>query len=192
MPSYTYNLNLPPATQNPSVSQPLILQNFNSLSSIWTSDHFTFGSAGDFDGFHSQVTLPTPLGGDPTLSGTYGEIYTKIVSGLTQLFFANASNTFQLTGVNIVTDTVGATGFGIKLSNGLTFNFGQATGVSSSGTTITYQIPFTSNNIVVVSAHGLSAANDRCTTTNEGNSSFRAYVNSPPGGTTVNFIAIGT
>lgn len=88
----TYNPNIPQATDNLSNSQGDLLDNFGQLNTQFGVDHTAFNTgAANGDGFHKQVTLPTPLGGVPstlTVDG-YGALYTKAVSGLSQVFFAN-------------------------------------------------------------------------------------------------------
>lgn len=58
MSSLTYYSNIPQATDNPSNSQPQILQNFTAINQ-WTGvDHVAFGSAGSQDGYHNRVSFP--------------------------------------------------------------------------------------------------------------------------------------
>lgn len=80
-----YNLNIPQASADPSATQPLMQTNFNSISSIWQSDHYTFSDA--TAGEHKQITLPVSV--VPTTPATtyVPTLFTMPVSAVDQLFF---------------------------------------------------------------------------------------------------------
>lgn len=95
-----YNPSIPNATDLISNSQAPFKTNFTQLNTQFGVDHVPFNNSGsNGTGFHKQVTLPTPLGGDP--GGVVGGvIYTKLVSAVSQLFFENSASTVtQLTGL---------------------------------------------------------------------------------------------
>ena len=56
MPNYTYNSNVPAASDNPSVSQGQMQTNCNSIASIVDVDLYGFGD--NNGGTHQQVTFP--------------------------------------------------------------------------------------------------------------------------------------
>lgn len=53
-----YNLNIPLSGNDPSVDQPNMLTNTNSISTLIGVDHVTFNTVGSPNGQHLQVTLP--------------------------------------------------------------------------------------------------------------------------------------
>ena len=86
--TYPYNKNIPLSTNKPSVDQPNMQTNTNSISSIISTDHLTFGTAtgNQIDGMHTVVRLAVPQGSDPVAIGTIGQIYTKTLTiGETQI-----------------------------------------------------------------------------------------------------------
>jgi hypothetical protein len=100
----TYNPNIPQSTDNISSSQADILTNFQQLEAIFGTnagaDHFAWDYAtASSRGLHQQVSLPTPRGSDPSLTGTAGMLYSKSVAGVAQAFFANATAPVQITGL---------------------------------------------------------------------------------------------
>jgi hypothetical protein len=96
MASLTYYPSIPQPGDLPSGSQSQILQNFTSIGTWVTEDHFGFGTG--TDGEHQQVTLPVPLSSDPGATGNVCVLYTKLASGNPQLFFQTAQGVLELTG----------------------------------------------------------------------------------------------
>lgn len=96
-----YNPNTPLGTQNISNGQVTINNNFQELETIFDKDHYTWDDTTDpggaFRGFHRQLTLSLPLGGDPAVAGTASKTYTKTSGGITELFNKNASGVTQIT-----------------------------------------------------------------------------------------------
>lgn len=143
-----YNPAIPQAGDLISVSQGEILDNFSQLNLQFGVDHVAFntGSANG-DGHHKQVTFdnaPTA----PTLTGTMSAIFPKLVGAAQQLFFANATTTYPLTGIAITTTTPLATGSGILTPWGVILNWGQISFAGSSQS-IKWQVPFTTADINV-------------------------------------------
>lgn len=58
-----FNPNIPQPTDDLSVSQGQILQNFQKSNSSFGIDHYTFSDATINNGFHNQVTTPLIIGG---------------------------------------------------------------------------------------------------------------------------------
>ena len=143
-----YNPAIPEATDLISTSQGEIKDNFDQLNLQFQIDHIAFNTgSGNGNGHHKQVTFdnaPTA----PTLSGTMSAIFAHLVAGKQQLAFANATTTYPLTGIPLVTGTSGATGSGILTPWGIILNWGQKT-FSGASQAILWQVPFTSADINV-------------------------------------------
>lgn len=166
----TYNPNIPQSTDLISNSQPDILTNFSQLNTIFATDHYTWNDATSANrGLHKQITFPAVLGSDPTVTGATGEIYTKTVSALTQLFFSNENTVTQLTGGD---SSLAGSGY-VTFPGGLILQWG-VTSVNGSGT-VTYPLAFP-NAVFIVQI------------TPENNS--RTYNYTTP--TTTNFIAVAS
>lgn len=137
MPSFGYNLNIPNGPDDPSDDQPLMQTNTNSINSIINVDHYTFGSSGSNDGYHSIIHQPnqgifpgniaTPITG---MTQLYSLQYTPPVSsgGVSgiQLFLTNSATsgagggTIQMTGTALLSD-------GWGWSAGILFQWGFVT-----------------------------------------------------------------
>lgn len=111
-----YNLDIPDGPNDPSVDEPKMKENTNSINQIIGKDHFSFGSSlvppgvGP-DGWHKQSTYPrfslVPAAGPPTLP-FQGAVYTKDVGGgIIQLFYRRENNgpEIQLTTAGMLTNT---------------------------------------------------------------------------------------
>jgi len=57
MPALPYNANIPQANHEPANSQPLLLQNFQSIGTLIPVDHEDFGVNNNY-GKHKKVTFP--------------------------------------------------------------------------------------------------------------------------------------
>lgn len=86
--NYPYTTNIPLGTNKPSVDQPNMQINTNSINSIIGTDHLTFGTAtgSEVDGWHT-VIHSVPQVSDPVAITGFGQIYTKTVSSDQQLFY---------------------------------------------------------------------------------------------------------
>lgn len=118
----TYDPNTPVSSHLVSVDISNMNTNFSQLNTIFNSDHFNYVSAPPSNrGQHKQITfpvIPTP----PVLVGDAGAVYTKLVGGISELFYKNASLDKQLTGPTSVL-TAGNSGW-ITLPGGLVFAWG--------------------------------------------------------------------
>jgi hypothetical protein len=148
MPFFNFNGTIPQATDNPSDSQPLILQNFGSTQGIENVDHFGFNN--NNGGLHRQVTfadVATPLAQvDPS-----SVLFTKNdTAGHPQLFFSNSQNTGQYI-IGIVNNASGC----VPLFGGLILQW-LYTPTSAAGTPFTFPIPFP-NLVFAVTMGGVAA-----------------------------------
>ena len=93
--SFTYNLNIPFAPNNPSADQPLMETNTNSINNLLAVDHVSFNTLGG--GQHLQVTFNSEnvpgVQTDPT-----SVLYTAGIGASTKanLFFRNSIAIFQI------------------------------------------------------------------------------------------------
>lgn len=136
----TYYPNNPTVNQNPSNSQPQILQNFASIGAStmsWTTqDHFGFGTG--TDGQHKFVSLPAnPSLSDPgTISGLGSAIYPAAGSADTssaQLFYRNKNLNFLLSSIRA---------FGVSSGNSSTlYNGYNVSSVGYASGTLTVTLP---------------------------------------------------
>ncbi len=148
----TYRVGIPQSADRPSDSQSQIADNFTQLNSIFGQEHVEFNATLD-NGEHKKVTLNAPLGSDPGLADPKASLYTKTVSGDSELFFekfdnaATANLVSQMTNLPIVnfvnTGTAGGNGdfidtpFGIRIIWGLTASFsGSRTVIEPNGNNI--------------------------------------------------------
>lgn len=105
MTNYTYKRDIPDGPNNPSVDQPNMKINTNSIDSIIAEDHYSFGV--NDGGLHKQVRMPILLAQPGSLPADGGTLYVKdaeTTSGVNrgQLFYSTdnvgaATNEFQLT-----------------------------------------------------------------------------------------------
>ena len=86
----TYTSNIPQPGDNPSDSQPLILNNFIALGTALAQNHVGMGDLSN-RGKHNFLQMPEQ-GSAPTTASDEGGLYTKAVSAVTQLFWRNENN----------------------------------------------------------------------------------------------------
>jgi hypothetical protein len=137
----TYNPNIPQSGDFLSVSQGDLLTNFSQVDTLFGQDHEKF-SAGSNQGKHNQSTYLEQSSPPSTLANE-GAVYTKDISGATQLFFRDESNGSEHQVTGIVPGQTG-TNYGTDLSDGLQWRFGQILHKGQS-TKITFQTPFTTD-----------------------------------------------
>ncbi len=141
MPGITYNLNIPLATNSPSVDQPNMEVNTNAVNTILAVDHVSFNTTGG--GQHEQVTFNSTNipGGVPTGS-TSIEFTKNNLAGFPYPFFINAQAGSVAAALPMLPDlkTVG-TNYGFKLGL-IIFNFGSIA-ASTTPRTITFAVPMT-------------------------------------------------
>ncbi len=83
----TYNPSIPAINTRIDQTYNLITTNFTQLNNIFANDHYewNFITAGD-RGLHRKTTL-LEQGADPAAGANRGEVYTKDVGGITELFY---------------------------------------------------------------------------------------------------------
>lgn len=149
MTNFNYDTGVPFATNNPSVDQPNMLINTQSINGILAVDHVTFNE--NNGGTHEQVTFigenpPTATPSDPTSIG-----YTNVgIAAPThpQLYWQNSQGIFPLSAIRAFGSFTPA-GTTPSLSN--SFNILSSSFVS--GTTYTFTLnanTVNGNNIVVL------------------------------------------
>ncbi len=120
MTNYGYTRDIPAANHNPSVDQPSMKTNTNSIGSLIGEDHYTFGVSNG--GFHKQIRLPdlTNINSLAPRIANSGTLWTQkaISTGVTQesnLFYVPDQTTdeYQLTR----TITASKTLFGLNIQN---------------------------------------------------------------------------
>ena len=176
----TFNVAIPAAADDPSVSQGQMLTNFNLTNTYFSTDHIALNAGAD-QGEHQQVTLNSVIA-DPGLADPKCSLYIKTVAGDSELFFekfdngAAANLVQQMT--NLTVTTVG-TNYGITTPWGQIINWGRFT-CNTADSVITYAVAFTapaqSINLTCISDTGSrnavvrlsAAATATCRSTNNG------------------------
>jgi len=147
----SYNQAIPQATDDPSASQPQLLANFQALNTANSVNHVAYNDADE--GKHKFLQMPEQ-GSAPTTGADEGAVYTKDVSGATELFYRRESNgdEQQLTGAF----TAASTGE-LTLPGGLGIKWGTVTATTGGATVLytglgltafssaTYNVQLTSN-----------------------------------------------
>lgn len=82
-----YLLNQPVATDDLSVSQPILAANTNSADASFGIDHFAFSNLTVNNGFHQKVTLPGTGLATPTPAANYGDMFATTTGGITQPYW---------------------------------------------------------------------------------------------------------
>ena len=186
MPTFSYVDQTPVASQPPSTSPGAFVTNFTSIDDLIGVDHVSFNEVNG--GTHTQVTIPTPLATDPSLTSPSGEIYTKAVSTLTQLFFANATTVTQLTGN---ATSIAANGY-ITIPGGLIIQWGHGTASNASGGTLNnFPITFPHAVFAVVATVYNSGSTVRSISEVGTASTSGFYALSPNSSNSIYYIAIG-
>jgi len=98
--NYDYTTDIPLSTNKPSVDQPNMQTNTNSINSIIGTDHITFEQAtgSGVDGYHTVIHFLDQGSTDPATTTGFGQIFTKTISGDQQLFYQSGNGVItQLT-----------------------------------------------------------------------------------------------
>lgn len=137
-----YNVNIPFATNDPSVDQPDMLENTNTINTFVEQDHLGFndqfnGNANS-GGWHTDIHLINQgTGFVPTRITEVGQLFSKLVTmnGITSmaLFFQSdtgvgASN--SLTQITAPKNTVASSSGYTFLPGGIILNWGSVTGIA--------------------------------------------------------------
>lgn len=117
-----YNANIPQATDQISVSQADLLNNFIALSTFLNVNHVDFASADQ--GKHKFVSFPQQ-GSSPATSGTEVALYCKVSSltGAPELFYRDANSSTDIEFTSYVNNVDGWTRF----PSGVLIKWGNAT-----------------------------------------------------------------
>lgn len=93
----TYNPGIPAPGTSPATGRGPIQQNFQLINTYIAQDHVALDGASN-QALHKKVTLVAPIA-DPAPAGSEAVVYSKTVSGKSQLFFKNSPDApFKLTG----------------------------------------------------------------------------------------------
>ena len=94
----SYDPNIPQASDDPSVSQGEILQNFQTIGSNFGVNHVALGAVSN-PGKHKFVEMPNQSVIPGSLISGEGTLYTKAVSTISQAFWTpdNSGNEYQMT-----------------------------------------------------------------------------------------------
>lgn len=114
-----YNQGVPATGSSGSQDYLAIQGNFQQLQTTFSVNHEPIASGGGIDGYHKLVQMPVVQASDPNLPAPQTSLYTKTVSGTSELFFQNgstAADVTQLTGANSPTSNEFRSGL-IAISN---------------------------------------------------------------------------
>jgi len=130
MPFYIYSDDIPFATNNPSVDQPKMQTNTNSIDSLINIDHVSFND--NLGGYHRVIHQQKAPGNvDPAKIDLTGQIYVKdVTNGTTtdqSLFFeSGGGRVTQLTAFSApLTTVVGANNGYVFLPGGILMQWGE-------------------------------------------------------------------
>lgn len=149
----SYDPSIPATGHSASQDYGGMQANFAEIQNAFSVNHLPLASASN-DGFHTLINLVAPLGGDPNQITPIGSVYTKTVSGASQLFYQNgalAANVVQLTG-NLVSEGGNATvssEYTVTTPWKLILKFG-ITASLASGSTVTLVSAFPTNFLGIV------------------------------------------
>lgn len=101
----SYHPNIPQATDDPTVSQSQLLNNFGKMNTDFAINHVAL-TAGGNNGFHKLVQFTNVLSSDPSVTGVQSALYPKNVDGNPQLFFRNTTQIYPLTGLKVINGTI--------------------------------------------------------------------------------------
>jgi hypothetical protein len=179
--SISYIPNIPLSTNNPSVDQPNMETNTNSISSWVAVDHVGFNvSSPEVSGQHLQVTFNS--NNVPTTPTSPPVLFTNTVGSLPQLFFYSGASTNQYTnGVNGSTFLLG----------GMILKWGGGTANSGAGTTNSFASAFPNACYQVIVCSTDPSFTGQISVTSTSTGSFVCKRNSGSGVTGISYIAIG-
>jgi len=139
MPFFDYFDNIPFRTHNPSVDQPNMQTNTNSIDSIIAVDHYSFET--NSDGWHKQSTYPVQTA--PTTVAGQVAIYSKTGAVSSELFMIRDGNAG--TEVALTTSKIGnasaATNGASWLPGGILIQWGRATKSTNGAVTFLNAFP---------------------------------------------------
>lgn len=174
------------SAEDPSQSQPKITANFQELNTFCSVNHVSLND-GD-QGKHKFLQMPEQSSA-PTTAANEGGLYTKEVSGVTQLFFRDESDGSerQMTGAF----TTGVSDGQFVIPGGLTVKWGRRDGIGDNST-ITFSTPFSSSFYNVQLTLIRNDTGNRFIYAKDGSFSVTGFgVRTNSGSTGVFFVAIG-
>ena len=177
-----YTQNIPDDTHNPSVDQPDMETNTNSIAQILDVDMIGFAQANG--GRHKKVTYQVQGAAPACIAGQYIEYSKAVLGGGTELFAIKDA----LAAVQMTRGLAGAAGAGFYsfLPGGFLIQWGTAAFVAG-GAPITFPVPFTANPFVTATCN-TSNASFGASIVIVDNTKMKVYMNGP----TASWIAIGT
>lgn len=129
MPNFAYTIDIPATNNDPSVDQPPMKINTNSIKSIIDVDHFSFGN--NNGGFHKKVTMFNSVA--PALAGGDLALFAKADGGQSVLWAVNSS-TSGIGGLPLFTGPAqGATPGYSSIYGGIKLQWGFVTNPGVSG-----------------------------------------------------------
>lgn len=156
-----YSPNIPQSTDDPSQSQPLILANFQEISTAFNLNHGNFNGASQ--GKHEFLQMPEQSSA-PTTAASEGALYTKDSGTQPELFWRDESNGTEWQITNQATQTTNGS---MLMPGGLLMQWGQEA-INISGTItfpVTYSSAVYSIQLTVESSSGVRYASSRTITT---------------------------
>lgn len=176
--TYTYNTGIPAANNDPSVDQPDMLINTQSINDLIGVNHITFNASNG--GQHKAIVFNQDASYVPVPPVSPPQLFTDIISGLPQLKYYSG-NAAQSS-----TQYVSAANGSTFLLGGIILKWG-TTGAIASGAVVPFTSSFPNNCYCVVA--NSTATNTTIFVTTLLTSSFRAFFSGV--NTTINYIAIG-
>lgn len=148
-----YSPNIPQPSDDPSQSQDLILQNFQSINTVMNVNHENFDTVDQ--GKHKFVQMPQQAS-DASTGVTEGAIYTKDKSGITEAYYRTASsgNVYQLSGIKAFCAFDGNLGGTISPINSM--NVTNITKIATGRYRINFTNPLPNSNYTVISTGQVS------------------------------------
>lgn len=199
----TYNNSIPQSSERPSDSQTELLGNFQALKTYLDRNHVAIATpSGDVDeGKHKFCQFPVQATIPAGLIATDATIYSKAVSGNSEMFFSPdaSGDEYQLTtssSANIATFGTNTTyvannnGGWTFLAGGLIMMYGRRTSPGSSGT-VTFPFAFPSGSAPFSITLANERGSARATGYDGASSTGFTYYSETAGSTAINWIAIG-
>lgn len=120
-----YNANIPQASDDPSQSQSQLLGNFQELNTFLSVNHVDLNDADQ--GKHNFMQMPEQVAA-PATAANEGGLYTKEVSGSTQLFYRDESSGTER---QLTKAFSAATNGTLTIPGGLLIQWGFASGIGN-------------------------------------------------------------
>lgn len=186
MGSLPYTLDIPLRTNSPSVDQPNMKVNTNSINSILDVDLYNFGS--NFAGQHKQMTLPDQnVPGPQTDPQAVYYTNTGTASPVSDAFFVNQNATFLLSCVRAFGVFVGGSGV-LTLLNG--YNVVSISGSTAQIYTITLTTNCVTGNNACILTKCFAAPTELDTFPSLASPVLTVFTSKPSSGYTISFLIL--